>query len=329
MGMDKIIGLGNALVDVLATLDNDDLLRELDLPKGGMTLIDGDRLERVNSRLEHMPTHRATGGSASNTIAALAALGTPTAFIGQVGRDSYGDFFRHCLQGRGTDDHLIVSQTLPSGVATTFISPDGERTFATHLGAAAALRADDLKAELFEGCHTLYVEGYLVQDHDLILQAIRLAKAAGLQVCLDLASYTVVREERNFFHQLLTQYANIVLANEEEARAFTEREPEGALVELAGLCGMAVVKVGSRGALLRRGSEEACVPAQTVSHVVDTTGAGDFFAAGLLYGLACGFPLERCGRIGAKTAAEVIQVIGTTLPSSKWEEIKEWIEINH
>ncbi|KAA3697827.1 adenosine kinase, partial [Bacteroides salyersiae] len=186
--MDKIIGLGNALVDVLATLKDDTLLDEMGLPKGSMQLIDGIKLQQINEKFANMKTHLATGGSAGNTILGLSCLGAATGFIGKVGNDDYGKFFRENLQKNNIEDKILLSD-LPSGVASTFISPGGERTFGTYLGAASTLRAEDLSLDMFKGYAYLYIEGYLVQDHDMILRAIKLAKEAGLQICLDMASY--------------------------------------------------------------------------------------------------------------------------------------------
>ena len=297
--MDKIIGLGNALVDVLATLDSDEILTKMDLPKGSMTLIDEDKLLKINEEFSRMKTHLATGGSAGNAIRGMAQLGA------------------------GTEADLLVSDTLPSGVASTFISPDGERTFGTYLGAASTLKAEELSLEMFKGYTYLFIEGYLVQEHDMILRAIELAKEAGLQVCLDMASYNIVAGDHEFFSLLVNKYVDIVFANEEEAKAFTGKEPEEALDIIAKMCSIAIVKVGARGSLIRKGTEEVRVEAVPVAKVVDTTGAGDFFAAGFLYGLTCGYSLEKCGKIGAILSGEVIQVIGTELPDSKWEKIKE------
>ena len=131
--MDKIIGLGNALIDVLATLKDDTLLDELELPKGSMQLIDDAKLQQINTKFSQMKTHLATGGSAGNTILGLACLGAGTGFIGKVGNDHYGDFFRENLRKNNIEDKVLVSEQLPSGVASTFISPDGERTFGTYL----------------------------------------------------------------------------------------------------------------------------------------------------------------------------------------------------
>ena len=157
----------------------------------------------------------------------------------------------------------------------------------------------------------------------MILRAIELAKEAGLQVCLDMASYNIVAGDHEFFSLLVNKYVDIAFANEEEAKAFTGKEPEEALDIIAKMCSIAIVKVGARGSLIRKGTEEVRVEAVPVAKVVDTTGAGDFFAAGFLYGLTCGYSLEKCGKIGAILSGEVIQVIGTELPDSKWEKIKE------
>ncbi|MCD8183431.1 MAG: adenosine kinase [Bacteroides sp.] len=320
--MDKIIGLGNALVDVLATLDNDEILVEMELPKGSMTLIDEDKLLKINECFSRMKTHLVNGGSAGNAIRGMAKLGAGTGFIGKVGNDTYGNFYRDSLLKWGTEANLLLSNALPSGVASTFISPDGERTFGTYLGAASTLKAEELSLEMFKRYAYLFIEGYLVQDHDMILRAIELAKEAGLQVCLDMASYNIVAGDHEFFSLLVNKYVDIVFANEEEAKAFTGKEPEEALDIIAKMCSIAIVKVGARGSLIRKGTEEVRVEAVPVQKVVDTTGAGDFFAAGFLYGLTCGYSLEKCGKIGSILSGEVIQVIGAELPVETWGKIK-------
>ena len=305
--MEKILGLGNALVDVLVTLEDDNVLKEMGLTKGAMTLIDEDKLLKINDFFSKKETHLATGGSAGNAINALASLGAATGLIGKIGNDRYGDFFREKFQKRGTETFLLTSDTLPSGVASTFISADGERTFATHLGAAAALKAEELTLDMFRGYAYLFVEGYLVQDHDVILHAIELA----------------------FFLLLVNKYVDIVFANEEEAKAFTGKEGKEALDVIAGMCSIAVVKMGARGSLVRKGTETIVVDACKVDRVVDTTGAGDYFAAGFLYGLTSGYALERCARIASLVSGEVIQVIGAELPEEKWDVIKGKLELNN
>jgi len=324
--MDKIIGMGNALVDVLAILDNDMTLQEMQLPKGSMQLIDEQKLAQINRMFATMKTHQSTGGSAGNTILALANLGMAPGFLGKVGRDEVADFFRNNCMEHGIEARLLECN-LPSGIASTFISPDGERTFGTYLGAASTLKAADLSLSMFTGYSYLYIEGYLVQDHEMILRAMELGKQAGLQICLDMASYNIVAEDLDFITCLIEKYVDIVFSNEEEARAFTGSEPEIALEMIARKCSIAVVKMGAKGALIKKGNEVFHIDAVKTDRVIDTTGAGDYFSAGFLYGLTIGTSLEKCGMIGALLATHVIQVVGTTLSNEKWNEIKLNIEM--
>lgn len=324
--MDKIIGMGNALVDVLVRIDDDSLLEKLHLPKGSMQLIQEDTLSEIRKYTSGMKIHRSTGGSAGNTVCALAALGANPGFIGKVGQDETGAFFGDTLRQRGVNA-LLATCDLPSGIASTFISTDGERTFGTYLGAAATLRAEDLSRKMFAGYNYLYIEGYLLQDHDLMLRAVQLAKEEGLQVCLDMASYNVVEAERDFFDQLIVKYVDIVFANESEALAYTGKAPHEALEEIASKCSIAVVKTGKEGSLVKKGTEVIQLLSCPVDNVLDTTGAGDFYAAGFMYGLTCGYSLEKCVQISTILATAVIQEVGTTLPAKKWDEIKLNIEL--
>lgn len=323
--MDKIIGMGNALVDVLVRIDDDSLLEKLHLPKGSMQLIQEDTLSEIRKYTSGMKIHRSTGGSAGNTVCALAALGANPGFIGKVGQDETGTFLGDTLRQRGVNA-LLATCDLPSGIASTFISTDGERTFGTYLGAAATLRAEDLSRKMFAGYNYLYIEGYLLQDHDLMLRAVQLAKEEGLQVCLDMASYNVVEAERDFFDQLIVKYVDIVFANESEALAYTGKAPHEALEEIASKCSIAVVKTGKEGSLVKKGTEVIQLLSCPVDNVLDTTGAGDFYAAGFMYGLTCGYSLEKCVQISTILATAVIQEVGTTLPAKKWDEIKLNIE---
>lgn len=323
--MDKIIGMGNALVDVLVKIDDDSLLGKLHLPKGSMQLIQEATLSEIRKYTSGMKIHRSTGGSAGNTVCALAALGANPGFIGKVGQDETGAFFGDTLRQRGVNA-LLATCDLPSGIASTFISTDGERTFGTYLGAAATLRAEDLSRKMFAGYNYLYIEGYLLQDHDLMLRAVQLAKEEGLQVCLDMASYNVVEAERDFFDQLIVKYVDIVFANESEALAYTGKTPHEALEEIASKCSIAVVKTGKEGSLVKKGTEVIQLLSCPVDNVLDTTGAGDFYAAGFMYGLTCGYSLEKCVQISTILATAVIQEVGTTLPAKKWDEIKLNIE---
>lgn len=324
--MAKIIGIGNALVDILVHLDDEKILGELNLAKGGMTLIDESALAHISDMFARMHTQRATGGSASNTIHALTALGSTTGFVGSVGDDEHGRFYAQQMQERGTVAQLTVQPHLGTGVASTFITPDGERTFATYLGAAAHLQADELRQLLASqpDAAILHVEGYLVQDHDLILDILRTAKEAGLRVSYDLASWNIVRDDCDFIHRIVRDYVDIVFANEEEATAFCgESDPNISLQHLGEVAEIAVVKVGKRGAQAQQAFpdhfEYAFAPGLP-RKAIDTTAAGDFFAAGFLHGLVNGKDLRTCLHYGNCTAAEVVQVMGTQVPAERLRE---------
>lgn len=319
--MDKIIGIGNALVDILVTLKDEQLLKDLHFPKGSMQLIDEVKLRQISELFKTMHTYRATGGSVCNAMLALANLGMKPGIIGKVGYDETGDFFYQNALSHGIDARLGKSD-LPSGIASTFITPDGQRTFGTFLGASATMSAADLSAETFRGYQYLFVEGYLVQNHELVLRACQLARELGMTICYDLASYNIVEGDHAFISQVVREYVDILFANEEEARAFAKADVKQAIDELAQCCRVAVVKVGAEGAYIKSGDTCVHVPAMPVEKVVDTNAAGDFFAAGFLYGYLQGCPLEVCGRIGAVLAGHVIQTVGTALPEDEWNEIK-------
>ena len=325
--MKRILGIGNALVDSLVQIPNQDLLQEFDLPKGSMQLIRTERYLQIQKRLHSMNPLRTTGGSACNTILAIANMGGAPGLIGRVGKDEPGDFFAANCKEHGIAARLIRDEELPTGVASTFITPDGQRTFGTYLGAAAALEAEDVKPEWFDDYDFFYIEGYLVQNHALIRRSVELAHEAGLKVCLDLASYNIVLEERDFFEELLHQ-TDIVFANEQEAAAFTgEDHAKHNLHRLSDLCELAVVKIGKRGVWVKRGDETAHCPAREVPHVVDTTAAGDYFSAGFLHALSTNSSLTACAELGSLLAGHIIEVVGTALSPETWAQIRNsWNE---
>jgi len=323
----KVLGLGNALIDVLARVHDDKILEEMALPLGSMTLIDEKGLLKIQEYFETLKTHMVIGGSAGNSIRGLAQLGVATGFVGKVGKDTFGDFYTNYLQQHHIEGKLFIDPEYPTGVASTFISPNGERTFGTYLGAAARLTVDELHEALFAGYDYLIIEGYVAQDRELAFRALDLAKKQHLQVCMDLASYNIVRRDIDFFHRLVRDYVDVVFANEEEAHAYTGCEqPEEALAQLSRECRIAVVKVGPKGSYVKQGDTAHFVPAHKVEKVIDTTGAGDLFAAGFLYGLVTGKDLETAAQIGTILAEEVIQVIGTELPKATWEKIIKQVE---
>ena len=324
--MKRVIGIGNALTDMLVNLNNDEVLERYNISRGSMSLVSSDLQAEVTKAVAHRPHSLSLGGSAGNTIRAMAHLGCDVGYIGKVGRDDTGDFFVQALQNLGIEPFVFRSQS-SSGKCLSLISADGERTMLTHLGAALELCAEEVTASVFDGYDCLYVEGYLVQDHTLIESVIRIAKGCGLKVAIDLASYNVVAENIDFLRRIVTEYVDIVFANEDEAKAFSGADdPSSALAYISERCALTVVKVGTKGALIQlQGQQPLQVGILRAAKRVDTTGAGDFYAAGFMYGMTEGLDLRQCGTIGAITAGKVIEVVGTTLADEVWEEINRYI----
>ena len=320
--MKKVIGIGNALTDVLVNLRNEEVLNAHYIARGSMSLVDSELQSQVSKEVAGLPHSLSIGGSANNTIRAMARLGSEVGFIGKVGHDNTGDRFEQALNNLGIEGKIFRGDK-PSGKCISLVSPDGERTMLTHLGAAAEMHAEDISASLFEGFDCLYIEGYLVQEHSLIETAIRTAKECGLQVAIDLASFNVVEENLEFLRGIVAKYIDIVFANEDEARVFSgEAEPINALQYISEMCDLAVVKIGTKGALIKHKGEVIHIGIMAAAKRVDTTGAGDFYAAGFLYGMCEGLSLRQCGTIGAITAGKVIEVVGPTLGEEAWSEIE-------
>jgi len=319
MSKTKILGLGNALVDIVIQLENDNQLNELNLPKGSMQLVDLERAQRILNYFKASPKTITSGGSCANTLNGIANLGGNASFIGCVGNDEYGDFFNADMLENGIKPHLFKG-TVGTGTAITLMSPDSERTFATYLGSAIELSDNHLSPELFSGYDYFHIEGYLVQNYDLIRTAIVLAKKAGCRVSLDLASYNVVEENLPFLMEMVENHVDILFANEEEAHAFCAKSPREALGFFAELVDYAVVKIGKKGSYLQHKNyvEHA---GGVIVDVIDTNGAGDAYAAGFLYGLMTNMDLKDCGLLGAKLAGEVVTVVGPKLLKKQWKKI--------
>lgn len=316
----KIIGLGNALADILIQIPSDDALDTLGFGRGSMHLVDRSVHERIDTMTGGLPRTIVSGGSVANTVRGVARLGIPCSYIGKIGRDPVGEHMRREMDDLGACPQWIFGDT-PTGQCMVLISPDGERTMATFLGAAVELTDPEITPEMLAGYDLLHVEGYLVQNHELIRGAIRKARQAGLIVSLDMASYNVVEENRDFLHELIAGGVDILFANEEEARVFTGLEPDEAALQLAGMCDTVVVKVGERGSRIARSGE--LIPVEAVpAEVVDTTGAGDLYATGFLYGWSRGLPPAECGAIGSLVAAQAISTIGPTLTDEGLQKIR-------
>ena len=317
----ELVGVGNPIIDVLAQVP-DSFLDQVGGQKGGMVLTDAASIEKWMALLPE-PFVEAPGGSAGNTIFAAARLGTKTTFIGKTGNDAGGTFYRQRLKALGGDDSRFKTGNIPNGRCLSLITPDSERTMRTDLGAAATLDPAEITPADFVGCSHAHVEGYLLFNPDLMIAVLRAAKEANCTVSVDLASFEVVNAAGDALPDLLRQYVDMVFANEDEARAFhgASAQPEQLALGLARHCPVGVVKAGAEGAWLARGQEVYHAPALAGIVPVDTTGAGDFWAAGFLAGWLKGKPLPVCAKWGARLGAEVVQVVGAELPDQTWETI--------
>ena len=320
--MKSILGIGNALTDILAVLPDDSLLDQYHLPKGSMQHVDMETGDKIWSALKPLGVKYVAGGSAANTIACTSIFGMPSSFIGKIGDDELGLLFKSDQEQYGVKTMLFKSRH-SSGRSMVFVSGgNAERTFAVYLGAALDLVPEDLKPEYFEGYDYFHIEGYLVQNQALIRKAVELAKAAGCIISLDMASYNVVESNDAFLHDIVENYVDIVFANETEARAFTKcDDPEKALEVISRLCTIAVVKVGKHGSWVKSAGEKHYIEAWPAD-TIDATGAGDTYAAGFLYAHACGMPLKICGEVGSIIAAKVVEVIGTKIDVPRWRDAK-------
>ncbi len=309
------------MLDLLLKVE-EKLVSGIEGGKGGMLLVPPSAIDLIVSSSKSVPS-KAPGGSAANTIFGLARLGMSTAFLGMTGNDKEGRFYVERFRKLGGDPtRFKTSPAKATGRCLSLITPDGERTMRTDLGAASMLSPSDIRIEDFSGVSHLHIEGYLLFNRDLMMKILETAKAAGCSISLDLASYEVVNASKDILPDLLKNYVDIVFANEDEAFAFSsDKNMEKALEKLAALCRTAVVKLGRKGAMISSCGEIARVPADLVENPADTTGAGDLWAAGFLYGFLSGSHISEAGKIGALLSSEVVKVLGAEIPEKVWKDI--------
>jgi sugar/nucleoside kinase (ribokinase family) len=316
-----LIGVGSPIVDILTRV-NDSFIAGIEGEKGGMVLVDD---EKMQSLLKQLPEekHTSPGGSAGNTTFAAAHLGVKTAFLGKIGNDDAADFFRkELLSTGGQDIHLKVGN-IANGQCLSMVTPDSQRTMRTNLGAAMTLSPDEISVEDFKDCKMTHIEGYLLFNPSLIHKVLDSAKAAGCKISLDLASFEVVGAAKNDLPEILKKYVDIVFANEDEAAALLDsRDYEKMAAKLGEWCNIAVVKMGKDGAYIAHNDKVIHTEALVIKETVDTTGAGDLYAAGFLSAYLQGKSLEEAGHQGSRLGAAVVQVMGTQLSQSTWETLK-------
>jgi sugar/nucleoside kinase (ribokinase family) len=308
-----VIAIGNAIVDVLSH-SRDEVIEELGLTRGGMTLVDTPRAEELFAAMGQ--TTQISGGSAANTLAGMAALGARCAFIGQVSNDALGDVFAHDVRASGIDYATAVrAGDPPTGRCLIFVTPDAQRTMNTFLGASQFLPAEALDLDAIAASDVLYLEGYLWDPEEpraAMRKAIETARGAGRKVAFTLSDPFVISRHGDDFRDLIAQgQIDILFANEAELAALTGIEDfDQGIVALSAQVPVVVVTCGERGAVAIANGERAEVAAEPIERVVDTTGAGDLFAAGFLFGHVRGRSPAECLRLGAVCAAEIISHFG-------------------
>lgn len=317
MKISKILCIGAALNDLLV-LESDAFVSALGREKGGMALCDHGDIQIALAKI-HEGVTSAPGGSACNTGVGLARLGADVTFLGKRGKDAPGENTEKQLNTWGLKTNMLLGED-PTGQVLSIITPDAQRTMMTCLGAAATLAPEELKLEDFKGYDLVHLEGYLLFNTPFFDRAVELAKEAGCKISFDLSSFEVVGIFKEKLESLLPESIDLIIANEDEAKAYTDQEPEASLEVFAGMAEMAVVKLGKEGALLAKGEERVRVGAEVVN-AIDTTGAGDLWASGYLYGLSQGWSLEKAGALAAETGAAVVQIVGAVIPDESWEKI--------
>ncbi|GGF33284.1 adenosine kinase [Aliidongia dinghuensis] len=319
-----VVGIGNAIVDVISQAD-DAFLAAHAMDKGAMMLIDEARAEAIYAAMG--PGIEASGGSAGNTIAGLASLGGTAGYIGKVRDDLLGKVFRHDITAAGV---TFPTPAAVDGPATArcliLVTPDAQRTMNTFLGACVGLSPADVDADFIQSAQVTYLEGYLY-DPPLAQAAFRkaaeIAHAAGRKVSLSLSDSFCVHRHRQAFLDLVEGHVDVLFANEAELTALFETDDfDQAVARVRRMTELAAVTRSAKGSVIVSATEAVAVPAAPVARVVDTTGAGDLYAAGFLYGLTRNLPLAECGRIGSLAAAEIISHYGARPETSLAAHIK-------
>ncbi len=307
-----VVGIGNAIVDILAHAD-DEFLTRLDIAKGSMNLIDAARIDAIYEQMG--PAVECSGGSAANTIAGVAALGGAAGYVGKVAADEFGKLFGHDIRAMGVSfDSPALEGGAPTARSMVLVTPDAQRTMNTYLGACVELGPEDVDEELIASAAITYLEGYLWDPpaaKEAFRRALGIAHEHGRKVSLTLSDSFCVERYRTEFLELIEHHVDVLFANEAEITSLYEVENfDDALQRIRGHCEIAALTRSEKGAVIVSGDEIHVIDAALGGSVVDTTGAGDLFAAGFLYGLTHDLGLARSGRLGALCAAEVISHLG-------------------
>lgn len=317
-----LIGVGSPIMDLLAHVP-EAFLSTIKGAKGGMVLVDSDEMENLVARLEQHPATVA-GGSAGNTAVSAARLGLRTTFLGKLGNDATARAYKANFSQSGGDVSRFKYADLANARCVSLVTPDGQRTMRTCLGAAMTLGPAEVSVADFRGCRHAHIEGYLLFNRDLANAVVSSARAAGCTISVDLASFEVVKAARDWILAQLHHGIDVVFANEDEITALFPglgHDYPALARRLAEFGGVAAVKVGKDGAFVARNSELHRIAPVPAPRVEDTTGAGDAWAAGFLFGHLRGWPLPAAGALGSRLGSECVRHLGPAIPAPQWPAI--------
>ena len=318
------VGIGSALIDI-CLLESESFLHTAGAQKGGMKLVQSSIIPEILRKTDKKPVI-VPGGSACNTILGIGKLGGRARFIGKRGNDEWGTLFESGLRQHGVEPVLFTSNT-PTGHVLSIITPDAQRSMLTYLGASAETAPSEITSALFQNAALVHLEGYLLFSKELMLSVLDAAEKSGARISLDLASYTVVENSAEFLRTIIKKYVDILIANEDEARTFTgQSDEEKACAILSENVDIAAVKIGKEGSIIGHHGTITRVEAMgDGAPIVDTTGAGDLWASGFLYGLMRGFSIKKSGRLASACGFEVCKVIGAMIPEEGWQRIRSFL----
>ena len=322
----NVTGMGSSLLDFVVDTEQE-LLDELGLDKGTFSPVSLETSRGIMERLKDRTIKVVPGGATANTAAGVRSLGGRSAFMGMVGDDEHGRVYAEGMQNDGVDAHLSKHNQEGTGHAITFVTPDGERTFATHLGAATHFSEDNIDEDKITGSDYVHLEGFQLESPSskrAIERAVEYAKKSGTKVSIDLSDPGVIDRHREHIEDMLRDSVDVVFVNEDESKALTGLDEEGALEYLGNLTSTAVVKLGERGSLVMHNGEKHTIEPTAVS-MENTNGAGDMYAAGFLYGLSQGLDADMAGKLASYAAAQVVASPGARMERDLQGEIKEFL----
>lgn len=315
----EVLGIGSACIDLLVPV-SEEFLKQVPGEKGGAQSIEFEALNDIIYKSKQEP-YIATGGSSANTIKGLANLNVKCSFLSTIGEDKLGNHYSQYMQNIGVVP-LFYRSHLPTARVLCLVTPDGQRTMRFFAGSNAEMKEHILHPDYLKKVKLVHIDSYCLRNGNLVKRAMELAKMQGAKISLDLSSFEIVRQYKETIKELLRDYVDIVFANEDETKEFTGLPPHEGCIELQKICPIVVVLMGKKGCLAGQHGKMIASPAYP-AQVIDTTGSGDLFASGFLYGLLQGHSLEDCAQLGNRLGGAITEVIGADLPQETWQTIKE------